>query len=314
MFQFIAKKITNTLKFNIAKDKKCKNIFLYCSRRGGSTVLMQALAGSLKATYVDQPFSTYSAKNFEHISSIPKVSKSEMLYLDEEDENSLKKLILELSNGDKKYNSSYRPFAKDFNFFYDTVIFKVTNAKSYILKINEWFGPTNIIFLRHPLAVSLSCFQNGWGYTNHAFLNNRKFVQECLTQEQYSYCKAITDNGTTKQKHIVNWFLDHAFILSNLPKDAVVIKYEDLLTSPLSVANSIKETVTELDVGAFIKSLEKPSKSSKFSSSLKNRKKVSPNFIKEREESVKNNFNVEEIFTLSELFRLFKQVSNFYEY
>lgn len=255
-------------------DSSNPAIFLYVSRRGGGTMLMQALASSLSAAYSDQPFSLYSAEHEKHLRKIPFSNKSEMLFLDDEDEMRLKDFTFNVISGEEIYNSAARFWAKDYHFSVDRVILKVTNAKSYIAKFDAWFSPISIVMLRNPILVAKSCMSNNWGITNSAFLNNRAFVDTVLPSDLVSYSDYVEKNGSLLERHVLNWCLDHYLCIQKAPASALVIKYEDLVAKDESVLSSITKLLPDIELEKFLRTLSTPSKSSNFSESLKGKRRV----------------------------------------
>lgn len=269
------KKIRSSLQYvQWMRAARLPAIFLYASRRGAGTMVMQALAESTRSRYVDQPFSLYSAENEVHMQSIPFAVKSEMVALDRDDEEKLFSFCNSLVSGETAYNSSTRPWRKEFHFLSDRVLLKITNAKSYVTKFDDWFRPVNIILLRNPVSVAKSCINNEWGLTTHAFLGNRYFCRDVLSESLLKFCDHVESNGTLLERHVLNWCLDHYVCIKNSPKNAVIIRYEDLVSDSHSVVARLKEVIPELSEERFLASLERPSKSSRYSQHLRETKKV----------------------------------------
>lgn len=254
-------------------------IFLYCSRRGGSTMLMQSLAESTKSRYIDQPFSLYSAENERHMRLIPFSLKSELLFLDSDDERELKDFSMRLVEGGEIFNTAFRPWKKDFHVVSERVLLKITNAKSYIKTFDEWYSPVSILLLRSPIMVAKSCIANGWGLTTSAFLGNRYYCQDVLSPKLLQFCDEVEANGSLLERHVLNWCLDHYLCIKNAPENTLIIKYEDVVSNDKAVMLKLKSLIPELSEERFMESLTRPSKSSKYSQHLRGMKVVSSDSV-----------------------------------
>ena len=241
--------------------------------------MMQSLAVSTRSRYIDQPYSLYSAESENHMRSIPFSSKSEMLFLDNEDEGKLRDFTEAMLEGEAVYNTAYRPWREDYHLIAERVLLKITNAKSYVAKFDDWFKPVNIILLRNPVSVAKSCINNEWGLTTQAFLGNRYFCRDVLSESLLRFCDDVENTGSLLERHVLNWCLDHYICIKTAPKDSVVIRYEDLVSGSHSVVAKLRSVIPELSEERFVASLKRPSKSSSYSKHLRKTKKVDSTLI-----------------------------------
>tara|TARA_B100001142_G_scaffold269997_1_gene275893 strand:- start:5291 stop:6259 length:969 start_codon:yes stop_codon:yes gene_type:complete len=239
-----------------------KNIILFSTRRGGSTLFSQLISLSEpNLRYYDHLFSWFQTDFYSRRFFNVKKNNQE-IYLTKNNS-----CYFELvDSGDHIARTVCNPFAKDFVRKSNRILYKVTEGKGLF----DWFimhDNIDVVYqLRHPIATALSIMRLGWNLTIDAYLMNQKFIDEYLTGDKYDYCIAIKNGDDLLKKYVLNWVLENLIPLSskNL-KSVFIISYEEMLMNPKKY---IQELCDRLDLDGksiMYNSLKDPSRSSTFS-------------------------------------------------
>ncbi|NES18730.1 MAG: hypothetical protein F6K41_07310 [Symploca sp. SIO3E6] len=243
-----------------------KNIFLFSSRRGGSTLLAQLISYQQGIRYVDQPFDlfqshTKAGKTKLHY--LPAVPNSQFIALSSEEESLVKEYVSLLLKGKLKYLGGLERFK--FPFLANRTLLKICNASPLIDWFNANFNILTCYLVRHPIPQSLSVMKNQWGITAEAYLNNEKFIDSFLNHEQVNQAHKILREGTYFQKAILNWCLENLVPLKYCSSNVLKITYEELVLNPANLIPLISTKLNIEDGKEIMRRVEKPSRSSKLS-------------------------------------------------
>ncbi|MFP4292041.1 MAG: sulfotransferase domain-containing protein, partial [Cyclobacteriaceae bacterium] len=236
---------------------KEKNILLFSSRRGGSSILAQLLSANPFIREIDQPFDINLKNDVESstkIKRLPSKMHSQFLSLNEEEKQIVENYISRLLKGEipeiKKYIIANR------------TVLKIVNAfplMDYLADLTK----ADIIYLsRHPVAQSLSVIQNKWEFTSEAFLADPVFAGNYLTQLQIDLGHDVIRQGTLLEKGVLNWCLENLYPLKFCKSEMLHITYEDLILNKEPVLQMMNEKLRISKVEKLHRILSKPSRSS----------------------------------------------------
>ncbi|MCI5133483.1 MAG: hypothetical protein D3920_00120 [Candidatus Electrothrix sp. AW2] len=252
-----------------------KNIFLYSSRRGGSTLLMEVIASDRAINFSDQPFGLYTITPW-NLKLLPLFEYSQIISLDKDEEELIKKYVENILTGKIYANSEWKFWRKGGLIKTNRIVLKITDAKNIINFLEEQFNPYTLIMTRHPIPQSLSVIRNGWECTGKAFIRNEQFREIYLSSEKVKYCKEIYNKGTKLQRHVLDWGLENLVMLKGLSANThwKFISFEHLVLNPLESVAYLSSSLRIDHSEHMIKFLDKPSKSTKLKSNLVKFKKL----------------------------------------
>lgn len=253
--------------FNRYRQGGERNICLFSTRRGGSTLLMELIAVNKGVRFCDQPFSIKSSLSGQ-IRYLPIFDRSQVVTLDEEDEAMVRLYLEKIFAGELSVQAPWKFWRRDFDIVADRMVLKIVDAKGII----DWVGktfPVEIVYsTRHPIPTALSIIRNNWELTAKAYLNDEQFVGRYLTSDQEAYSWDVLGQGTVLQKHILNWCLENITPLRLIPKRPHwhYISFEELSVYPEETVKKLSENLGLPEYNAMLKKLRQPSRSTKKSS------------------------------------------------
>ncbi len=239
-----------------------KNIILFSSRRGGSTIFAQLLSSEPKTRYIDQPFdltpdSIYKDELENHLPSTTLLSQ----FISVEDEQN-KKTINNYLN--RILSGGIPKLWKTHNWPNNRTLLKVCNAISLANWICENYDIIPIAVLRHPIPQALAVIKNNWINTCKAYLENEAYCNNYLNNDNIDLGRKIITNGSLLEKYVLNWILENLPVINN--KLITKIYYEDLVLEPLTTIHTIVNIAKiEGKPEELLKIIQKPSFSKSFS-------------------------------------------------
>jgi hypothetical protein len=266
----------------IYRQGKAKNILLFSSRRGGSTLLEQIVTCNRGFRSLDQPFDLFSPKTAAgkiKARFLPDMYWSQFISLNDSEECQVKRYMNLALSGQLRLLGGIEQW--DFPVLGHRTFMKILNASPLI----DWFSQTfevHICYLmRHPIPQALSVMQNKWGITADAYLKNQYFVESYLNPEQVNLAENILETGDYFEQAILNWVFENLIPLKYAKTNFPKIAYEDLVTDPVQVVTLLSRELDLPDVDRMAKEVMRPSRSAKFSSAAnqKNLQRKSPQAI-----------------------------------
>lgn len=244
------------------------HIFLFSTRRGGSTLLSNVIYSQPGLNYIDQPFDLYQANPHKHL--LPRVELSQFIYLDRRQCSAFKDYFDKLLTREYVFDSQWQLWDKNYHWRWNRYVVKILSAKAMI----EWFEATyaaqaKIVYsTRHPIPVALSIIQRKtWGVIAEAYLSNAYFVEQHLSERLVAFGYDILNQGSLLEKHVLEWCLENLVPLRKWrEKPWVTVSYEKLVTEPEQTA---KRLCRELDLPnweTMVEVIKKPSYSTTWSS------------------------------------------------
>ena len=263
-----SKDLINCLPKFFLYDQKGETVFLFATRRGGSTILSEIISKrSKKVRNIDQPFDTFDKGNYItklRKKYLPQKKLSQFFELDSKESTHVKKYINKLVNG--KIKSYENGFA--FSIKKERAILKILNASFIASFIYKNFNGKFIYLSRHPASQVLSIMKNKWGLTYTAYLFNEKWCDKYMNQKQIEIALQTHKQGDYFQKCVLNWVFENLYFEKYSKFEFLHINYEDLVLHENNVKNLLSNYIG-LDLS--LTNLNSPSRSIKFSDDATNR-------------------------------------------
>lgn len=239
-----------------------KPIFIFSTRRSGSTLLMEMIYSQPNVDYINQPLSLWNYH--PHLKKIFRPNKNRFISLNSEIEN--KKILMyfqDLLSGKLRLHHEWNIFDSKFSWYVNRLVVKELNAKSFIDWFSKNFDIEVIYLIRHPVPTALSIIRRKWGNTARAFLENDYFCRNFLDKEREIFCRNILDKGTLLQKFVLEWCLDNLHPLKRYPQRPwLTLTYEELVLRPRKISQLICQRFNLPDCRTMEKCVSKPSRTS----------------------------------------------------
>lgn len=245
-----------------------RDICLFCTRRGGSTMVMEAIAANKGVKFLDQPLEvTTESLTAAQARAMPKVESGELVSLDLDEEQRLKDLLGAIFAGSLPVNAPWRFWRRDFDFRTDRLVLKIVGAKALIDWFDSSFDVDIVYVTRHPIPQSLSCIHNRWTLTAKAYLRNESFVAEHLDDGTLARCWDVLRAGSPLDRFVLNWALENLVPIRLLPDRPhwSFVSYEATVLDP-GLLLHLAEALDLDDAEAMLRSVGRPSRSSGLSS------------------------------------------------
>ncbi len=222
-----AKDIIGRTHFTKRSDKK--DIFIFATRRGGSTLLMEMIYCQKGINFVSQPLDMTRYNPYQK--SLPNVAQSKFIHFNDDQQEQLKWYFRDIVlRGKLRGRSQWRLWNGDYSFKVERLVVKILNGKPLMNWFAENFEAKTVYILRHPIPVALSIMEREWACAAEAFLNNIWFRESILNSHLISVSEEIIKNGTPLQKYVLEWCLENLYPLTiSHEKDVLTITYEELV-------------------------------------------------------------------------------------
>lgn len=267
---------TSLLRRKVSPDSR--DMLMFSSRRSGSTLLMQGFSSQRGIRFIDQPFGLYT--NSRHaINRLPLFEAGQIISGDPDEMDEVRKYVQDIMVGELHVNAPWKFWSKDFSFYWDRSILKITDAKCIINELVDWFDVDSIILFRHPVSQALSVGRNGWRTTGRAFIRSTDFCAAYLTDRQKDFAQQIYASGSALDKRVLDWCLENIPLIQHSHERGTshVIFYENLIVNPEETLEKLSRSISITDKAKFLESLTQPSRSTKRSSTSETIKKIKNN-------------------------------------
>ncbi|MCS4055903.1 sulfotransferase [Salinibacter ruber] len=219
-------------------DNNENPIFIFSTRRSGSTLLMRMIYSQKKVDYIDQPLDLW--KPHLHFDMLPHPYKSQYISLQRHDEELLHKFFRDLINGNLRLRNQWDVTDSDFSYRANRLVVKTLNSLALIDWFDEKFNLEIVYHLRHPIPVSLSVMKRGWGNVASAYLENEQFCKRHLESEEIDFGWRVLREGSRLQKFVLEWCLRNYLPLScHNQKSWLTLTYEELVSQPKEASELI---------------------------------------------------------------------------
>lgn len=214
-------------------------ILIFSTRRSGSTLLMSMIYSQKGLNYSAQPLDLW--RHAPYRNRLPEPHHNQFISLDtEEDEKKVRSFFEQVLADRIRRPSQWNVFHPDYSFVVNRMVVKLLNASPLIDWFSEQFGGDIVYFLRHPIPVSLSAMRKGWECIGEAFLQNASFQGKHIDEERGKEYRRILQQGTSLQKHVLEWGLVNLYPLSIFrERHWLTLTYEELLSRPHQVCQLV---------------------------------------------------------------------------
>jgi hypothetical protein len=220
--------------FHLQKQPRQRPIFIFSTRRSGSTLLMEMFYSQPGVTYCDQPLNRWRYHPYQRC--LPQPYLGEWIQLAAHEEQALFAFFTKLLAGQIRVAAPWNWLHPHYNLCVNRLVLKELNAHRLI----DWFANSfdaDIVFLvRHPIPTALSILQQHLGNVAAAFLNNHWFTEQYLDTSQVRECYAILENGAPLERYLLEWGLQNLHPLSVCRERTwVTVTYEEMLMRPQQI-------------------------------------------------------------------------------
>jgi len=208
-----------------------KPIFIFSTRRSGSTLLTEMIYSQKGLNYSGQPLDLWKYHPYREY--LPQPYLYQFISLEPEEEQMLQDFFCQLLDGQIKINSQWNIFNPSYSFIVDRLVVKLLNTKPLIDWFTQRFDIEPVYLLRHPIPSALSTIRRRWGCVAGAFLKDDSFCRTYLDENQVNECCRILERGSDLQKHVLEWGLDNLVPLSIYDQRPwLTLTYEELIARP----------------------------------------------------------------------------------
>lgn len=210
------------------------HVFIFATRRGGSTLIRDLIYSQPGFNYIAQPFNVWQYHPYTHY--LPELGLGQYTCLSASEKSILKDYLDKLLSREYILRSQWQFWKKSYHWIWERYVVKILAAKAMI----GWFEDTyskvaDIVYMtRHPIPTSLSAIKRGFFPTAAAYyLKNISFKERFLSGETIDLGNEILKNGSLLEKSVLNWCLENIIPLRLWKqKSWVTVSYESLVLKP----------------------------------------------------------------------------------
>lgn len=220
-------------------------IALFCTRRGGSTWLMEILGANRGVLPLNQPLEILTPNLTPHqYKRLPKFDLGQIVHPDPDQERELCAYTDDLMAGRIRVNAPHAFWRRDFQFRTDRLLLKIVDAKPMMDWFDARYRPDIAYLVRHPVPQAMSCIRNGWSTTTKAYLRNEWFAAEVIADAALlAYAHALDETGTDLERFVLNWVVENLYPLRALAGRPhwLVLSYEECVTDQDATLRRVRE-------------------------------------------------------------------------
>lgn len=209
------------------------HIFLFSTRRSGSTLLRDLIYSQTGFNFIDQPFDL-TQYNW-HIRRLPQAELGQFITLTASETKQVEAYVHGLLNRKYIFRSQWQLWDSSYHWLWERYVVKILTAKSLIHWFEDIFkNNIQIVYMtRHPIPTALSIIKRKWPVTTEAYLKNESFVDTYLTTKMVSFAEGIVCSGNELENHVLNWCLENLIPLKGWQNSNwITVSYEKLLADP----------------------------------------------------------------------------------
>lgn len=224
-------------------------IWIFGSRRSGSTLLMQVIAANRGVKYSDQALSVLSLSSYD-VCLVPDFENGLFLELYPSLEQQLRSYFGAIMEGRHHVNEQWRPWARDFHFVSDRIVFKLLDGQILADWFEQEMGGDAIYLVRHPLSQVSSTLRNGWGCRHHTYLRTPSFTDKYLSASALQTCLKIEEAGSLLEQHVLTWCCENVHLIKQIDArpERAFISYEDIVLRPEEIIEALSNAYGLTDV------------------------------------------------------------------
>ncbi len=213
-------------------------IFIFTTRRSGSTLLLRLLYTQPGIDYVNEPLNLWLPH--PHFSRLPHPHLGKFISLSAQEEQQLAVYFRDLLSGRVRLRNQWNPLHPHYSFVVHRLVIKLLNASALM----DWFAQTFparlIYFVRHPLAVAESIVRLGWLRIAEAYLQDARFREQYLSGKRLDLARDVLAHGTPIQQFVLEWCLENIHPLQVWQQvGAILLTYEELVSEPAAVSRRL---------------------------------------------------------------------------
>ena len=247
-----------------------RNICLFCTRRGGSTWLMETIAANRGILPLNQPIEIVTPNLTPYqFRRLPKFDGGMVIHPDEEQEQALRAYVDDLMAGRIRVNAPVAFWRKGFRFRTDRLLLKITGGKPMMDWFDTNYDVDTVFLVRHPVPQSLSCIRNGWPTTTKIYLRNEWFVETVIADPGLrDYAESVDRGGTDLERFVVNWVVENLYPLRVLAQRPhwLALSYEECVVDQDRVFDEVCRRLQLTDIDRMRAAAGRESRSSSLSS------------------------------------------------
>ena len=241
-------------------------IMLFCTRRGGSTWLMQTISAHPGILSLNQPLELLTPNLTPYqFRRLPKFHRGQMVYPDPDLEEELREYADDLLAGRIRVNAPFRPWQPDFHLRTDRMLLKTVDTKPMMDWFDKHYDVDIVYLMRHPVPQAMSCIRNRWRTTTLSYTANQQFVEEVLRDPDLaSVAERLDREGTELERFVVNWVVENLAPLRVLPDRPgwTALSYEECVIDRDGALETISRRLDLPDVTRMRAGSERASRSS----------------------------------------------------
>lgn len=248
------------------------NILLFCTRRSGSTWVLNTLSAHPGMRYVGKPF--LQALRSRHRSIVPSLSKAasdttgydfeQFVNFPDESLPAFDTLARKLLLAQIEVYPTLNLRSNYFHRKTDRVVYQVTNAIALAQRLDEMLPVQSALLLRHPISNALSIARYGWRHECRDFLLHKGFCDGVLTGEQVDLARNIVEASDELAKHVLDWCLKTMLPLraidSGQGQNWLVMTYEQTVQDPEQAVRRMADHFRLTDIDAMLSQVKRPSR------------------------------------------------------
>ena len=250
--------------FNRHRQGQHKNIWVFGSRRSGTTLIAQVFGANRGLKICDQPFAlaTSTALQMRYLFQFDNGHAVDMI--DEEASLCLDYIDL-IRNGKLHVGEPWRLWANNFHFRSNRLVFKETNGACIAPLVYDTYGDHIIVLFRHPIPQSMSCLRNGWELNYRPFLGSKWYVETYLGNGLESFCYDVIRAENKLDKFVLVWCLENRPLFANLSEypNWGFVTYERFVHDASDIIHTWARVYDLPQLGAMLRAAKQPSVSTR---------------------------------------------------
>ena len=248
------------------------NILLFCTRRSGSTWVLNTLSAHPGMRYVGKPF--LQALRSRHRSIIPSLNKAagdttgydfeQFVGFPDADLPAFDAFARKLLLAQIEVYPTLNIKSDYFHRKTDRVVYQVTNAIALADRLSEQLPVQSTLLIRHPISNALSIMRAGWRDECKDFLLHEGFRDGVLTGEQVDLANKVMSEGDELARHVLDWcfkvMMPLRAIDAGRAEGWLVMTYEQTVQAPEQAVQRMADHFGLTDVDAMLAQVKRPSR------------------------------------------------------
>jgi hypothetical protein len=214
-------------------------VLLFGLRRGGSTMVADAIAAAPGVWYADEPYAMFPGRPgyAEKVKHLPMVEHSHFFGLDGVEAQQFENFSHALLNAEFRDMGTCRTTKSVF--LADRVALKILNAPWMI----DWFATETdaqiLPLLRHPGAQAGSVLRQGWEYPVRAYARRPDALARHFTSEQIETIEQMSTGPKSWELAILDWIVTSAPLRAFGARTGELAHYEDIVMDPAGFVDAV---------------------------------------------------------------------------